>query len=119
MIHLQTIPIPDQFFWYAVAGALLLIFLRIATWWIGRVESRQDSTDLKFNVILKELSDTRETQKLQNQVLEQHSKFVEKEGNNLTQMTQKLITTLEFLTGHSEKDEGNPTVRKFREKGKL
>ncbi len=92
-----VIPIPDNFFYYPVAIAVIGVLGYVVKWWITRVESRQDATDLRFNVILQQMSEMRETQTLQNQVLEQHSKFIEKEGNNIIEMTETMIKTLKHL----------------------
>ncbi len=117
MILADTIPLPDNIFWYSVATGVLLILFYVAKWWIGRVESRQDSSDMKFNTFLAELADMRQAQAIQNEVLERHSKYIESEDSNIKKMTNTMIEMLQFLTNASERDEGNPTVQKLR-KGK-
>ncbi len=92
-----VIPIPDNAFWYVVAVAIGGILFYVAKWWISRVESRQDLSDQRFNVFIQQMSEVRETQTLQNQVLEQHSKFIEKEGSSILEMTETMITTLRHL----------------------
>jgi len=114
MIVLDSIPLPDNTFWYSIAIALFIIMAWIIKWWTSRVESRQDASDTKFNVFLTEISEMRQTQALQNQVLEKHSKYIESEESNIKVMTQTLLETLQYLTGSSEKDELNPTVQRFR-----
>ncbi len=97
MIFLDTIPLPDNIFWYSVAVGFFIVLVWIAKWWIGRVESRQDASDMKFNVVLGEMAEMRQTQALQNQVLEKHSGYIERESSEIKTMTRTMLETLQFL----------------------
>jgi len=116
MIAQTIIPIPDTAFWYFVAIIVGSALFYVSKWWISRVEARQDVTDQKFNVFIQEMASMRNTQSLQNQVLEQHSKYIERSETNITKMTETMIETLRFLTNTRDEDDDNPTVRRMRGK---
>ena len=116
MIAQTIIPLPDNIFWYSVSIGFLFVLVWITKWWISKVESRQDVTDQKFNVFIQEMASMRNTQSLQNQVLEQHSKYIERSETNITKMTETMIETLRFLTNTRDEDDDNPTVRRMRGK---
>ena len=116
MIAQTIIPLPDNIFWYSVSIGFLFVLVWITKWWISKVESRQDVTDQKFNVFIQEMASMRNTQSLQNQVLEQHSKYIERSETNIGKMTETMIETLRFLTNTRDEDDDNPTVRRMRGK---
>ena len=71
---------------------------------------------MKFNTVLQQMSEMNQTQALQNQVLEQHSKYIENEGSSIKNMAETMLDMLQFLKGGSDKDDNNPTVQRFRNK---
>ncbi len=105
MIILEnTITLPDQFFWYTVASLIGVALFYITKWWIGRVESRQDLSDNKFNVFIQEMQEMRNTQSLQNQVLEQHGKYIENSEGDIKQLSLAMIEALKHLQNGSHKN---------------
>lgn len=114
-------PKPDMYFWYAVSGVLSAIVAFFIIRWINQYDNWMKKSNEKFELLATELGNFSRIQSLQAQTIDNHTKAIDnvsKEAAANTKLATEMATMLAYLNGANAKDEGNPTIRRFRNQGK-
>jgi hypothetical protein len=114
-----TPPMPDTYFWYATSAILAAIVVFFIVRIINSVDSWMKESGKRFELVLNEIKDLRQTQAVQAKVIETQGKAIEDTSREVSaniKLANEMAQMLQFLNGAREKDEDNPTVRRFRGK---
>lgn len=97
---LAQIPSPDAYFWYTItvllAGALIWIIARF----LNHLKDWMKASDKKHNELTLEILENKKNLALHNQILEQHSKSLERkdlETGKVMKLAEEMIAKLQFL----------------------